>query len=113
MTNPTDEEYADLKQKIHAGELANATRQELVRYNTILNHGFAWTHFAEREYPQVYETVRALLAVRTSKAEGRRATSIYQQAIQRTTRIAWIAIGISIVAAVASCVQIYFALAHR
>lgn len=113
MTNPTDAEYAGLKQKINAGELANATRDELVRYSTILDQGFAWTHFAEREYPQVCETVRSLLAVRTSEDESRRATRIYQDESRRTTRIAWIAIGISIVAAVASTVQAYFAVAHR
>src|SRR4029077_3428497 len=34
MTNPTDAEYFDLKQRIHAGELTNATREELLRYST-------------------------------------------------------------------------------
>ena len=67
----THETLERLKREAFAGDLPNASQQTLEEYSAALCHSQAFSFFADREYPQVCETVRThLLRSHIEKLQG-------------------------------------------
>jgi hypothetical protein len=93
-TTFTDNDYVSLQNVFAGGDISKASRPELERFAVMLSRPRAYTHFGERDFPQICETVRTLILVRMSEEVNREATHISK-----------IALYIAIAALVAGMVQ--------
>ena len=93
-TTFTDNDYVPLQHVFAGGNISKASKPELERFAVMLSRPSAYTHFGERDFPQICETVRTLILVRMSEEANREAT-----------RISKIALYIAIAALISGVVQ--------
>jgi hypothetical protein len=79
-TTFTDDDYVRLQHVFSGGDISKASKLELECFAVMLSRPRAYTHFGERNFPQICETVRTLIFVRMSEEANREAT--------RTSKIA-------------------------
>lgn len=59
--------YQDIRHSINSGSIASLPKDTLARFSAALARSQAYTHFGASEFPQICETVRALLIVRSNE----------------------------------------------
>lgn len=59
--------YLEIQQSIHSGAIASLPKERLAQFSAALARPQAYTHFSAPEFPQVCETVRALLIARSNE----------------------------------------------
>lgn len=62
--------YDEIKQSIGLGKLSTLSKEKLVDYSAALARPQAYAHFGASEFPQVCETIRTLLIVRSNDGES-------------------------------------------
>lgn len=96
------DDLQELAERVNLGTLGGASKSELQRYAVSLTRSNAYASFGAQQFAQVSETVRLLLNV---KIGGESANS--------GKRLSIIALGISILALIATVVQAVAALWPR
>lgn len=61
----SDSDYIALARVFSSEDITKSSKAELERYLVMLTRPTAFTHFGELQYPQVCETVRTLLTIRS------------------------------------------------
>jgi len=59
--------YLEIQQSINSGAIASLPKERLAQFSAALARPQAYTHFSAPEFPQVCETVRTLLIVRSNE----------------------------------------------
>ena len=66
-TKFTDADYLELNHIISGGNISECSKSQLERFAVMLSRPHANAHFGASSFPQICETVRTLLSVRTSE----------------------------------------------
>jgi hypothetical protein len=73
-TTFTDADYTSLTHVFSGGDISQASKPELERFAVMLSRPRAYSHFGERDYPQICETIQTLILVRLSEEVNKEAT---------------------------------------
>lgn len=98
----SDADYVALNQLFSGGDISSCTKAEPERFAVMLARPQAFTHFGANSFPQICETVRALILVRMSEEQNFQARKESRLALI----IACVALLAGIVQAVASAWQL-------
>lgn len=74
QTTFTEADYTPLTHVFSGGDISKASKLELERFAVMLSRPRAYTHFGDRDYLQICETVRTLILVRISEDANKEAT---------------------------------------
>ena len=94
-----------LRQHANRDGFASASTAELEKYATALCHSQAFTHFGEREYPQLCETVRVHLLRAHIAALHNHITALDA----KNTTLSWLVIALTVASLFGAGSQIWFA----
>jgi hypothetical protein len=59
--------YLEIQQSINSGAVASLSKEKLAQFSAALSRSQAYAYFGASEFPQVCETVRALLIARSTE----------------------------------------------
>ena len=79
--------YNEIRQSINSGEIYKLPKEKLEQFSTALARSQAHSHYSKSEFPQICETVRALLIQRTNTEQ---LSELFAQSTdENKDRIAW------------------------